>query len=56
MKQNRRLQQFRFPPKTVVLLTKEAAETNRTKTRIIEIAFAHYMSLKRDHRLKLNPL
>jgi len=44
---------FRFPPKTVELLKKEASDTNRTKTKIIEIAFAYYMSLKRDRRLKL---
>jgi len=55
MKANRRLQQFRFPQKTVALLSKEASETNRTKTMILEIAFAHYMSLKREYRLKLNP-
>ncbi len=52
--ENRIMKRFRFPPKMVKALVKEADNTGRTQTRVLELAFGNFMSLKAEHRSKLN--
>lgn len=37
-------------------LKKESKDSNRDQTRILELAYAHYMSVKADERRKINPI
>lgn len=43
----RKMKHFRFTPKMIELLETEARETGRTQTKLLEIAFALFMSQKR---------
>ena len=49
-------ERYRFPAKMVKELEREKVNRGLTKTRILELAFAHYMSLKAEHRFKLNSI
>lgn len=56
MKEAKVPSRYRFSKQMVNTLGRESKNTGLTRTRILELAFAHYMTLKADHRFKLNAM